>query len=203
MGFGQARFDTITHENFGDLSQKFVKGKRTSAFAIPVLCRPHLGQYRCEVDAADPLPGQIRTRLEGFAWHISIDQIASLALRLSSGDAQVDIARKEERAALVKLQRLATQTKTHLKLTGPENCSPDVLQSALYSAARVLILDDEESRFALCDYMLAGQLINDDTVCKQRYVHAVPRFAIESEDLQYRNLSSDGNSVNVPIRCKK
>jgi len=66
-----------------------------------------------------------------------------------------------------------------------------------------LILDDEESRFALCDYMLAGQLINDDTVCKQRYVHAVPRFAIESEDLQYRNLSSDGNSVNVPIRCKK
>ena len=203
MGFGQARFDTITHENFGDLSQKFVKGKRTSAFAIPVLCRPHLGHYRCEVDAADPLPGQIRTRLEGFAWHISIDQIASLALRLSSGDAQVDGARKEERAALVKLQRLATQTKTHLKLTGPENCSPDVLQAALYSAARVLILDDEESRFALCDYMLAGQLINDDTVCKQRYVHAVPRFAIESEDLQYRNLSSDGNSVNVPIRCKK
>jgi len=149
------------------------------------------------------MPGQVRTTLEGFAWHISIDEIASLALRLASDDAQVNFARKQERAALVKLQRLATQTKTHLKLTGPENCSPEVLQSALYSAARVLILDDEESRFALCDYMLAGKLINDDTVCKQRYVHAVPSFAIESEDLQYRNLSSDGNSVNVPIRCKK
>ena len=34
-------------------------------------------------------------------------------------------------------------------------------------------------------------------------VPSAGRVLVESEDLQYRNLSSDGNSVNVPIRCKK
>jgi hypothetical protein len=112
----------------------------------------------------------------------------------------VNFARARTRA-LVKLQRLATQTKTHLKLTGPENCSPEVLQSALYSAARVLILDDEESRFALCDYMLSG-VINNDTVCKQRRARHCP--ALPSKAKTCSTAPEFGrHSVNVPIRCKK
>jgi hypothetical protein len=69
MGFGQARFDTITHENFGDLSQKFVKGKRTSALPFPCCAGPTWAvplRSRC----GRSLPGQIRTTLEGFAWHL-------------------------------------------------------------------------------------------------------------------------------------
>lgn len=56
---------------------------------------------------------------------------------------------------------------------------------------------------AVAPYSAARVLILDATVCRQRYVHAMPSFAIESEDLQYRKLRSEGNSVNVPIRCQK
>src|SRR5262245_60373433 len=51
-----------------------------------------------------------------------------------------------------KLWRVVVQTETNYRLVGPKNCSALVLQDALFSAARVAIREDLQSRTKACSW---------------------------------------------------
>lgn len=199
MGLGQKNYSETTHENFGDISQTFLPTKRTSTFKVPVICRPYWGRYRCEIDFSEPDRTGKKLYFTGHIWHISLDEIVSVA-NLPNSRTEYDGESKRWRSSMVMLQRLTTQTQTHFKLIGPPDCKPEQLQDALYSAAKVLIRDDVQSRLELCDYLDATRSRVDTSACRRAYPRTLVAPIAESisSSLLWLNKNYPGN---LPVRC--
>jgi hypothetical protein len=201
MGLGQSDFPSMTSESYADMQQTFVQTKRVSQFKIPVICSPYWGQYRCVVDYSESIGKGKKLYFSGMVWHISLDELASIA-GLSHRFDESDFFTKPRRAELVGLQRLTTQIKTDFKLVGPQGCSSAQLQDSLYAAAKILIWEDEPSRFAICDYMQQKGIINDTSLCKRKTSPIALDVNVESVEQNFPFLKSPSLSSNLPVRCK-
>lgn len=205
MGLGQKQFSAYSQENFGDMEQRYVEYRRTGKFNIPVNCqtRPNGGGV-CEVDYAEPNESAKRLSFQCFVWHIPLDEIVAVGLAPNLIGAPEPSGDKHARKERVKLQRLATQIETHWRLVGPADCPSKLLQDALYSGARTLVLDDTKSRFAVCDYMLSTGLITGGETCKQAFSPTTTNFPVMAEESSTFHLaSSPDRSGNLPVRCIK
>lgn len=93
------------------------------------------------------------------AWHLNLSGLLDVKPyfgdagkepeRLRNDDSGLSSALLEHRA---KLNWVVTQTDTHFKLVGPQNCSAKLLQDALYGAAFVAVREDHFNRLKVCDW---------------------------------------------------
>jgi NTE family protein len=201
MGMGQTVFPTTTYESFSDSQQRYVQSKRISKFKVPVSCKPYWGRYRCFVDYSEPIGESKKLFFTGMVWHISLDEIASIA-GLSLNFEQSDVLKKPRRLELVRLQRLVTQIKTHFKLVGPLGCSQRQLQDGLYAAARILVLEDEASRDTICDILGETKITDDMATCKKTFSATKIALDIESVEGNF-SISKMDSPGNLPVRCAR
>jgi NTE family protein len=184
------------------MSENYVDRARVGTFEVPVNCRPESDTVRCHVDFSKPVPPVKRLSFQCFVWHIALDEVAGVGVKLEDSSMAEFVSGKSRRGGLVRLERLVTQTVTNWKLSGPENCSSKQLQDGLYTAARVLVRDDEKSRFALCDYILQAGLIKDPTLCKKPFLPTDVEFAVIAKNPSLVNFAAPlTRTENLPVRC--
>ncbi len=201
MGLGQTDFGIVGSENFGDVQQNYVERQRVGLFDIPVTCRPYFGAVRCSVDFSKPIPPAQRRSFQCFVWHIALDEVAGVAFKAKDFESGDSVREKFRRGSLVRLERLVTQIETHWKLVGPDGCTDQQLQEALYAAARVLIMDDVESRSSLCAYM-GGKGMTVDDACRKETPQTEVSISITGKQPLAVSLATDSShTANLPVRC--
>lgn len=201
MGLGQSNFGTHSIENFGDLTRYYVNRNRTGLFNIPVNCQLAWERYECQVDFSIPVPPAKRVSFQCFIWHIALDDVASVGVKVEIPKSGHDDD-KPRRNSLVRLERLVTQIETNWRLTGPEKCTTQQLQDALYTSARILVRDDEVSRFALCDYLLEKQVINGSSLCKKKFPLTNANFPFVATQAFRPSFATDSSRTpNQPVKC--
>lgn len=201
MGLAQTTFGASASENFGDVQENYVDRARVGTFEIPVNCRPFWGAVECQVDFSKPIPPTKRLSFQCFVWHIALDEVAGVGVSVAN-NASGNFEKKLRRNSLVRLERLVTQTETNWKLSGPESCTPGQLQEALYAAARVLVRDDEPSRFALCDYLANTGISDSPGYCKRDVPQTTVSFPVVSKHASLLNFATDAaHTANLPVAC--
>ena len=92
------------------------------------------------------------------SWHISLSELRSIRPYLKGADGEphfLSLGPNMDQPIMkfrAKLWRVVVQTETNYRLVGPKNCSPKILQDALFDAARVAVRDDLSSRGAACSW---------------------------------------------------
>lgn len=129
-------------------------------------------------------------------WHINLSEITRImAVREGTSAnerATMDMDVPLQRIAL--LQRLITQIKTNFRLTGPEGCTSDFLQSALFAAARRLVAEDMDARSSACDLLVRVGAANE-----ARCTSLPQKLVQESDDwdgIAPSNNSRTGNKLS-------
>jgi NTE family protein len=99
------------------------------------------------------------------AWHLNLGGL--LAIRLYAGQAGEEPHRLPNDDSghthpvlmqRAKLHWLVSQIETSFKLTGPDGCSSQFLQEALYAAAFVAVREDHKNRLLACDWFDKAKL---------------------------------------------
>jgi NTE family protein len=202
MGLGQTEYGSSSSENFWDLEEHYVDRMRVNTFDIPVNCHPFWGAVECQVDGAEVRAPAKRLTFQCFVWHIALDEVAGVGVKMADEEQGVESISKARKDSLVRLERLTTQIKTDWKLTGPDFCSSRQLQHALYIAAKVLVLDDRESRGQLCDYMTHNGMITDADACKREFPATDTYMPVVAKHPLTLNFATDdSHTANLPVKC--
>jgi NTE family protein len=106
--------------------------------------------------ASPPVPnGYFRCTV----WHLNLAGVLDLKPFVKGADNQPARLRNDDSGRnspilqhRAKLKRIVSQIDTNIKLSGPENCSKDFLQDAIYASAFVVTREDHYTRVQVCDW---------------------------------------------------
>lgn len=201
LGLAQSEFDEYAYVGLGNFSEELYPYQRVTKFKVPVLCRPFFGVYKCEVDYAKPMGTAKELSFSCMVWHIPLEQVSSV--RFNDKNNQLSYSEENSlRRSYATLRHIVSQTKTRYSLVGPKGCRPEFIQEALYDAARVLVLDDEKSRFELCRWFFDNGLLINQDACRKRVPPTVKYYPVKPL-LPYgtHKVNTYGKPANDPVRC--
>lgn len=122
--------------------------------------------YRGEIPREDYYGAELPVPAGHFrcgVWHINLSEIWRIMAKRDGMTAHeratinMDVRLKR----ISSLERLITQIKTNFRLTGPEGCTSEFLQGALFAAARRLVAEDMVARTSACDILVRANVVSE------------------------------------------